>query len=264
MGFIPDVERICLAGVAQCGRRCCSRRPCRRRSAGSPRPSSAIRRRSPWRRPRRRPRRWNRVWSCHARRPGQTRRRCAALIADARDDVRERADLLQPQAGCGVLHKSLLKHGFMPASLHGDLVSARSTEVLDAFKSGRDRALRLPDVAARGLDIPDVSHVFNFDVPATPRITSTASAAPAAPAKPVSRSPSSRRRHQKYVAEIERLIARKIDWVEGESLANVPGEDPRQGAARGTARRTPPEITAGRFRWRRSAGPPEFFETVRR
>jgi superfamily II DNA/RNA helicase len=64
-----------------------------------------------------------------------------------------------------VVAKSLQKHGFSAAPLHGDLDQSVRTRTLDAFKSGEVRLLVASDVAARGLDIPAVSHIFNFDVP---------------------------------------------------------------------------------------------------
>jgi superfamily II DNA/RNA helicase len=64
-----------------------------------------------------------------------------------------------------ILHKSLVKHGFNAAALHGDMDQQSRTETLDRFRNGEITLLAASDVAARGLDIPDVSHVFNFDVP---------------------------------------------------------------------------------------------------
>jgi superfamily II DNA/RNA helicase len=63
------------------------------------------------------------------------------------------------------LHKSLVKHGFNAGALHGDMEQSARMATLDRFKSGDLTILVASDVAARGLDIPDVSHVFNFDVP---------------------------------------------------------------------------------------------------
>jgi len=65
----------------------------------------------------------------------------------------------------GVLHKSLVKHGFNAVALHGDLDQSTRTAALEAFRSGNAKLLIASDVAARGLDIPAVSHVFNYDVP---------------------------------------------------------------------------------------------------
>ncbi|HEY6579416.1 MAG TPA: DEAD/DEAH box helicase [Rhizomicrobium sp.] len=64
-----------------------------------------------------------------------------------------------------VVARSLQKHGFSVAPLHGDLDQAVRTKTLDAFRNGETHLLVASDVAARGLDIPAVSHIFNFDVP---------------------------------------------------------------------------------------------------
>ena len=64
-----------------------------------------------------------------------------------------------------ILLKSLLKHGFNAGALHGDMDQMSRMATLDAFREGRITLLAASDVAARGLDIPDVSHIFNFDVP---------------------------------------------------------------------------------------------------
>src|SRR5436309_7727638 len=63
------------------------------------------------------------------------------------------------------LHRSLVRHGFNAAALHGDLDQAARTAALDSFRKGEVTLLIASDVAARGLDIPAVSHIFNFDVP---------------------------------------------------------------------------------------------------
>ncbi|MBY0561802.1 DEAD/DEAH box helicase [Hyphomicrobium sp.] len=64
-----------------------------------------------------------------------------------------------------VLFKSLTKHGFNAGALHGDMDQASRMDTLDKFRAGEIMLLAASDVAARGLDIPDVSHVFNFDLP---------------------------------------------------------------------------------------------------
>ena len=66
------------------------------------------------------------------------------------------------------LHRSLVRHGFSAVALHGDLDQSTRTAALDQFRHGEADLLIASDVAARGLDIPDVSHVFNFDVPHHP------------------------------------------------------------------------------------------------
>jgi superfamily II DNA/RNA helicase len=64
-----------------------------------------------------------------------------------------------------ILHKSLQKHGFSVGALHGDMDQSARMAALDQFRKGELPLLVASDVAARGLDIPEVSHVFNFDVP---------------------------------------------------------------------------------------------------
>ena len=64
-----------------------------------------------------------------------------------------------------ILHKSLSKHGFNAGALHGDMDQTSRMATLDKFRAGEIMLLAASDVAARGLDIPEVSHVFNFDVP---------------------------------------------------------------------------------------------------
>ncbi len=61
--------------------------------------------------------------------------------------------------------RSLGRHGFSASPIHGDLPQSQRTQTLDQFRSGELRLLVASDVAARGLDIPEVSHVFNFDPP---------------------------------------------------------------------------------------------------
>jgi len=66
------------------------------------------------------------------------------------------------------LHRSLLRHKFNAVALHGDLDQPTRMAALDKFRRGEAELLIASDVAARGLDIPEVSHVFNFDVPHHP------------------------------------------------------------------------------------------------
>ncbi|MBF9040192.1 DEAD/DEAH box helicase [Rhodobacterales bacterium LSUCC0387] len=64
-----------------------------------------------------------------------------------------------------IIAKSLKKHGLDAAPIHGDLDQSQRTRTLDGFREGSLRFLVASDVAARGLDVPSVSHVFNYDVP---------------------------------------------------------------------------------------------------
>ncbi|SFR42172.1 Superfamily II DNA and RNA helicase [Yoonia tamlensis] len=64
-----------------------------------------------------------------------------------------------------IVSKSLNKYGYEAAPIHGDLDQAHRTRTLESFRDNKLRFLVASDVAARGLDIPAVTHVFNFDVP---------------------------------------------------------------------------------------------------
>ena len=67
-----------------------------------------------------------------------------------------------------IVAKSLKSYGYDAAPIHGDLDQTQRTRTLDGFRAGDLRFLVASDVAARGLDVPAVSHVFNFDVPGHP------------------------------------------------------------------------------------------------
>jgi len=123
-----------------------------------------------------------------------------------------------------ILHKSLEKHGFSVGALHGDMDQRARMLSLDAFKTGQVDLLVCSDVAARGLDIPDVSHVFNFDVPThaedyVHRIGRTGRAGRKGTAFSII-APGD----EKYLAEIEKVIARKVDWEQGITLDKLPAE----------------------------------------
>jgi superfamily II DNA/RNA helicase len=81
------------------------------------------------------------------------------------EDVKNAIIFCNRKRDVDILHRSLAKHGFDAAPLHGDMAQARRTETLDRFRNGEIAILVASDVAARGLDIEGLSHVFNFDVP---------------------------------------------------------------------------------------------------
>ena len=110
-----------------------------------------------------------------------------------------------------VVAKSLAKHGFSASPLHGDLDQSVRTRTLDAFRNGEVKILVASDVAARGLDIPAVSHIFNFDVPFhaddyVHRIGRTGRAGRVGHAFTLVN-----RRDEKNVAAIEKLIGQSIE-----------------------------------------------------
>jgi superfamily II DNA/RNA helicase len=114
-----------------------------------------------------------------------------------------------------LLHKSLVKHGFNAAALHGDMDQRARMAALEAFRKGETTFLVASDVAARGLDIPEVSHVFNFDVPYhaedyVHRIGRTGRAGRTGEAFTLVSS-----MDRKSIDAIEKLIGQSIEWLDG-------------------------------------------------
>ena len=110
----------------------------------------------------------------------------------------------------GILHRSLERHGFSAVALHGDMAQSARTATLEAFKAERASLLVCSDVAARGIDIADVSHVFNFDIPIhaedyVHRIGRTGRAGKLGVAFTFAKPDES-----KYIAAVEKLIKKPI------------------------------------------------------
>jgi superfamily II DNA/RNA helicase len=92
-------------------------------------------------------------------------KRTALRALVERSDVKNGIVFCNRKSEVDVVAKSLKVHGFDAAPIHGDLDQSQRMKTLADFRSGALRLLVASDVAARGLDIPDVSHVFNYDVP---------------------------------------------------------------------------------------------------
>src|SRR5690606_24823411 len=108
------------------------------------------------------------------------------------------------------------RHEFDVGALHGDMDQRARMTMLDNFRSGRLKLLVASDVAARGLDIPDVSHVFNFDIPIhaedyVHRIGRTGRAGRTGKSFTLVT-----RGDVKYLDAIEKLICQKIEWHDGD------------------------------------------------
>jgi len=91
-------------------------------------------------------------------------KRAALRALVGRDDVKNGIVFCNRKSEVDVVAKSLRQHGFDAAPIHGDLDQSLRMKTLADFRSGELKILVASDVAARGLDIPDVSHVFNYDV----------------------------------------------------------------------------------------------------
>ncbi len=132
-----------------------------------------------------------------------------------------------------VVAKSLKKHGFDAAPLHGDLDQALRMKILGDFREGALKLLVASDVAARGLDIPLVSHVFNFDVPIhsedyVHRIGRTGRAGRSGKAITICFP-----HEEKYLAKIEELVKKTIAVLPSPlGVTEAPEQDESQAAAR--------------------------------
>ena len=123
--------------------------------------------------------------------------------------------------------KSLKKYGFNAAAIHGDLDQKYRMDTLEGFRTGSLQFLVASDVAARGLDIPSVSHVYNFDVPTNAedyvhRIGRTGRAGRNGKALMISTP-----RDEKNFNAIEKLIQTEIPKIENSSL-NIKDENRKE------------------------------------
>ncbi len=130
----------------------------------------------------------------------------AIVFCNRKRDVRE-------------VHDSLKRHEFPVVQLHGDMDQPSRMEMLGRFKAGEARFLVASDVAARGLDIPAVSHVINFDVPHHPddyvhRIGRTGRAGRSGEAVSLV-TPGD----EEYMAAIEKLTGQSVEAIEMAELA---------------------------------------------
>ncbi|MCZ4272987.1 DEAD/DEAH box helicase [Maritalea porphyrae] len=133
---------------------------------------------------------------------------------DAAEGLKNAIIFCNRKRDIATLTNSMIKHGYNTGSLHGDMDQKSRMETLAGFKNNEITFLIASDVAARGLDIPDVSHVFNFDIPThaedyVHRIGRTGRAGRegvaitlVAPAD------------MKYLDQIEKLIEKKPEWIE--------------------------------------------------
>ena len=87
------------------------------------------------------------------------------LILKEGEDCKNAIIFCNRKTDVDICAKSLQKYGFNAAPIHGDLDQKNRMNTLDDFRTGSLQFLVASDVAARGLDIPSVSHVYNFDVP---------------------------------------------------------------------------------------------------
>ncbi len=156
------------------------------------------------------------------------------------------------------LNKSLKRHGFRSGEIHGDIDQSARIAELERFKTGEINLLVASDVAARGLDIKGVSHVFNFDAPWHPddyvhRIGRTGRAGATGKAFTFVT-----KGDAEAIENIEKLIGTKIERIKaggGTAEAEAPAEDGASAPAKAKGRergrgkdkeRAKPEARSGR------------------
>ena len=98
----------------------------------------------------------------------RTRRAALRAVMTGTGEVKNGIIFCNRKTDVDVVALSLKRHGFNASPIHGDLDQSLRTKTLDRFRSGELQFLIASDVAARGLDVPDVSHVFNYEPPRSP------------------------------------------------------------------------------------------------
>jgi superfamily II DNA/RNA helicase len=198
------------------------------------------------------------------REPHEKRETLRRLLREAKD-LQNAIIFCNRKREVALLYKSLQKHGFAVGALHGDMDQSARTAALDQFRKGEIPLLVASDVAARGLDIPATSHVFNFDVPHhaddyVHRIGRTGRAGRAGTAISIVTP-----LDQKSIVAIEKLIGQTIPHAEGGAriqsgespAARSSGEarEPRESRAREGAREGSREGSRGGRKPRREREP---------
>jgi superfamily II DNA/RNA helicase len=140
------------------------------------------------------------------------------------EDVKNAIIFCNRKRDVDILAKSLVRHGFDAAALHGDMDQSARTATLEKFKKGEIGILVASDVAARGLDVQGLTHVFNFDVPTHPedyvhRIGRTGRAGMNGRAFTLVAGEDG-----KYLSQITRLIQRDIPVMELQGFAHEEGD----------------------------------------
>ncbi|MFN6999338.1 MAG: DEAD/DEAH box helicase, partial [Elioraea tepidiphila] len=157
------------------------------------------------------------------------------------EDVKNALVFCNRKRDVEVLYRSLSRHGFNAGMLHGDMTQPKRTETLERFKADEIKILVCSDVAARGIDIGGLSHVFNFDVPFhaedyVHRIGRTGRAGLSGRAFTLATV-----EEDEALAAIEKLIGKPIPRIQIEGLDPVSMDvlEPRERRGRGRGRGRP-------------------------
>ena len=159
------------------------------------------------------------------RKPWEKRAVLRDIIHNEGDELKNAIIFCNRKKDISELFRSLVRHEFSVGALHGDMDQRSRMSMLANFKDGKIALLVASDVAARGLDIPDVSHVFNYDVPThaedyVHRIGRTGRAGKSGKAFTIVT-----KADKKYVDAIEKMSDQKIEWYDGDLSSVVPEEN---------------------------------------
>lgn len=161
-----------------------------------------------------------------------------ALIETEGEELKNAIIFCNRKRDVSELFRSLTKHKFNAGALHGDMDQRARMTMLANFKDGRLKFLVASDVAARGLDIPDVSHVFNFDVPIhsedyVHRIGRTGRAGRTGKAFTIVTG-----NDMKYIQAIEKMSGENIEWFDkGTDWPQAEAMDKNAAAEKGKPRK---------------------------
>ena len=163
-------------------------------------------------------------------------KRAALRTLLRREEVKNGFIFCNRKRDVDIVAKSLKSYGFDAAPLHGDMSQAHRTETLEKFRSGELRLLVCSDVAARGIDIAGVSHVFLFDVPIhaedyVHRIGRTGRAGMRGHAFTLATPEDG-----KFVAAVEKLIGKRIERLPIEDIDSAELDESEGGRGRGRRR----------------------------
>ena len=144
------------------------------------------------------------------------------LIKNLKPEVVNALVFSRTKHGADKIAKDLNKQGIPAAAIHGNKSQTARVTALEDFKAGKTRVLVATDIAARGIDISELSHVFNYDLPEVPetyvhRIGRTARAGADGPAVSFCAP-----EEKEYLAGIEKLNRRQIPVVSGHPWDGVP------------------------------------------
>lgn len=144
------------------------------------------------------------------------------LIKNLRPEVVNALVFSRTKHGADKIAKDLNKQGIPAAAIHGNKSQTARVTALEDFKAGKTRVLVATDIAARGIDISELSHVFNYDLPEVPetyvhRIGRTARAGADGTAVSFCAP-----EEKEYLAGIEKLNRRQIPVVSGHPWDGVP------------------------------------------